>query len=209
MSTTTAPMRPATNGVARSTLLLLLLLALVAAAAVGVNTAVQLVSHRAQRVAEVALASPGRGDLVLGEPVRTSFGALTASDALINNGLSTADLGGMSHGVSALVAAGRAQVEVTVTVANTRKRAFLLAASQFALITRKGAGRAVTVKPSGTTLLAGPLPARASVDSRVSFVVPTDGASMWLQYTDPGLAQPIRVALGRTDKISTPAGHVH
>ena len=115
----------------------------------------------------------------------------------------------MAHGVSALVAQGRAQVEVTVTLANTRRRPFVVAAGQFALLTRKGLALPTTLRPSGTTLLAGPLPGGASVDTRVSFVVPTDGAAMWLLYTDPGLRTPIRIALGRTNRISPTTGHVH
>lgn len=198
------------TGVARSVLLVLPVLALVAAAAMGLHTALSLVTHRSERAAEVALAAPSRPDLAIGQAVRTSFGALTVDGAEVNNGLSGADLGGMSHGVSALVSQGRAQVEATVTLANTGRRPVLVAASQFRLVTAKGsAAPSASLRPSGTTLPAGPLPAGASVDTRVSFVVPTDGASMQLQYVDPGLPAPIRIALGRTDRISAAKGHVH
>ena len=207
--TTTAP-TPDRRAVARSALLVLLLLGLVATAAVGLRTGLRLISHRSEHAAELALAAPTRTDLGLGQPVRTSFGAVTADGAEINNGLSNADLGGMSHGVSGVVSAGRAQVEVIVTLANTGTRPVLIAADQFRLVTRKGTGApGAPLKPSGTTLLAGPLPAGASVDTRVAFVVPTDGASMELQYADPGLHAPVRIALGRTDRIAAPKGHEH
>ena len=210
MSLTTAAPTPDRRAVARSALLVLLLLGLVATAAVGLRTGLRLISHRSEHAAELALAAPTRTDLGLGQPVRTSFGAVTADGAEINNGLSNADLGGMSHGVSGVVSAGRAQVEVIVTLANTGTRPVLIAADQFRLVTRKGTGApGAPLKPSGTTLLAGPLPAGASVDTRVAFVVPTDGASMELQYADPGLRSPVRIALGRTDRIAAPKGHEH
>ena len=206
---TTTSTQPGSDSAVRSVLLVLLVFGLVVGSAVGLRSAALLVEHRSQRAAQVALAPPGRTDLALGEPVRTTFGALTATDATINNGLSPEELGGMAHGVSALVAQGRAQVEVTVTLANTGSRSFVVGAGQFALLTRKGLARPTTLRPSGTTLLAGPLPGRSSVDTRVSFVVPTDGSSMWLLYTDPGLRTPIKIALGRTNRISPATGHVH
>ncbi len=207
--TTTAP-TPDRRAVARSALLVLLLLGLVATAAVGLRTGLGLISHRSEHAAELALAAPTRTDLGLGQPVRTSFGAVTAVGAEINNGLSNADLGGMTHGVSGVVSAGRAQIEVIVTLANTGTKPVLIAADQFRLVTRNGSGApGAPLKPSGTTLLAGPLPAGASVDTRVAFVVPTDGASMQLQYADPGLRAPVRIALGRTDRIAAPKGHEH
>lgn len=210
MSLTTAAPTSDRRAVARSALLVLLLLGLVGTAVVGLRTGLRLISNRSEHAAELALAAPTRTDLGLGQPVRTSFGAVTAVAAEINNGLSNADLGGMSHGVSGVVSTGRAQVEVIVTLANTGTRPVVVAADQFRLVTRKGTDApGVPLKPSGTTLLAGPLPAGASVDTRVAFVVPTDGASMQLQYADPGLRAPVRIALGRTDRIATPKGHEH
>ena len=210
MSLTTAAPTPDRRAVARSALLVLLLLGLVGTAVVGLRTGLRLISNRSEHAAELALAAPTRTDLGLGQPVRTSFGAVTAVAAEINNGLSNADLGGMSHGVSGVVSTGRAQVEVIVTLANTGTRPVVVAADQFRLVTRKGTDApGVPLKPSGTTLLAGPLPAGASVDTRVAFVVPTDGASMQLQFADPGLRAPVRIALGRTDRIATPKGHEH
>lgn len=195
---------------ARTVLVVLLVLGIVTAAAVGLRAAASLVTHRAERAAELGLAAPTRTDLTLGEPVRTSFGALTVDGAEVDNGLSSQDLGGMSHGVSALVSQGRANVEVTVTMANTGIRPIVVSAAQFRLVTRKGtAAPSAPLAPSGTTLLAGPLPSRASIDARVAFVVPTDGASMWVEYTDPGLRRPVRIALGRTDRISAPKQHLH
>lgn len=210
MSLTTAAPTSDRRAVARSALLVLLLLGLIGTAVVGLRTGLRLISNRSEHAAELALAAPTRTDLGLGQPVRTSFGAVTAVAAEINNGLSNADLGGMSHGVSGVVSTGRAQVEVIVTLANTGTRPVVVAADQFRLVTRKGTDApGVPLKPSGTTLLAGPLPAGASVDTRVAFVVPTDGASMQLQYADPGLRAPVRIALGRTDRIATPKGHEH
>lgn len=209
MSASSLHLAPARSARAVRAVLVLVVLTLAAGAAVGTASAWSLVRHRSQRAAEAALAAPG-DDLALGVPVRTSFGALTAHSAQVDDGLTTADLGGMSHGVSALVGQGLARVEVALTLSNTTSRPVLVAARQFRLVTRSGSSGAVhRLVPAGTTLLAGPLPAGAGVDTRVSFVVPTDGASMWLEYDDPAGAAPLRVALGSTDRISPAAGHHH
>lgn len=201
---------PDTRAIARSSALVLVLIILVAAAVAGLRLGLQLVAHRAERAAEVGLAAPTRSDLGPGQPVRTSFGALTVNGTEVNNGLTTADLGGMSHGVSSLVKAGRAQIEVTLTFANSRNHPVLISADQFRLVTRRaGQAASAPLKPTGTTLLPGPLPAGAGLDTRVAFVVPTDGALLELQYTDPAWKTPIRVALGRTDKLTAPAEHQH
>lgn len=210
MTQRTAELGPDRWGAARSVFLVFLLLATLAVGGVGLAKGLQLLAHRSEHAAELALAAPSRGDLRLGEQVRTSFGALVASAAEVNNGLSSQELGGMSHGVSALVSTGRAQIEVAVTLSNTGHGPVLVGADQFRLVTHKGPGPwGPLLKPSGTTLMAGPLPAGASVDTRISFVVPTDGAAMSLVYRDPGRPEPVRIALGRTDRILARPDHVH
>lgn len=173
MTTRTADLAPDPRGALRPFLLALLVAALVVAAGAGLVSGLRLVERRSLRAAEVALASPSRTDLGIGEHVRTSFGALAVDGADINNGLSPAELGGMSHGISALVSTGRAQVEVVVTLSNTGSRPVVVAADQFRLVTRKAAASAgsaaavATLAPSGTTLRAAPLPAGADRKSVV------------------------------------------
>jgi hypothetical protein len=41
-------------------------------------------------------------------------------------------------------------------------------------------------------------------------VTPTNGSALWLRFTDPAHGGQTRIALGRTNKVSTPAGpHKH
>lgn len=185
-------------------------LALLVAVAIGLGTDVQIFTHRSQQAAIAALADPASADLAVGEPIRTSFGAFTVDGAQVDNGLSAEDLGGMSHGVSSLVAQGLARVEVMVTFTNTTAHPVILAAKQFRLVTlRSGGASSSPLLPTGTTLLAGELASGATIDTRVSFVVPTDGATMRLQYHDPGSATPVQIVLGRTNHISRPRTHQH
>ena len=194
----------------RSVLLLLLLGALVATGVTGAVAGVGLVLHRGERAASRALTAPTHPGIAVGDSVRTSYGALTVREAQVDDGLTEEDLGGMTHGVSALVGQGLAQVEVSLTLANTGSRPVEVAAGQFRLVTRLGdAPEGAPVSASTTTLRATALPGRSVVDTRVGFVVPTDGAALWLEYTDPGRSAPFRVALGRTDRIASPPAHEH
>jgi hypothetical protein len=192
-------------------LLLVVLLAVVVAAVAGAVLATNLVQTRSERAAVASLADPTTTGLGLGQSVRTSFGAMTVAEATVDNGLSSEDLGGMNHGVSSLVSSGFAEINVVVTLNNTSHHPVVVQAPQFRLLT--GRGDRVTGKPipaSVTTLAAGLLPGRSVIDARVTFVTATNGSQMWLQYTDPGLKTPVRVALGTTAKIAQVAdAHKH
>lgn len=194
-----------------SALLVVGMVSVVVLMLVGIALALPMLRHTSAGAAPVALADPRSHSLTLGQPIRTSFGSLTASEAQLNNGLSSEDLGGMSHGVSSLVGTGSAQVDVVVTLANTSKHPVPLAAGQFKLLTGPGASPVgKTVKVTGTTLQAGLLAAGASEDARVTFVTPTNGSALWLQYSDPAGGAQTRISLGRTGKVSAPAGpHKH
>ena len=215
MPLATAPARPRATVAGRSrgrssTLLLTVLLVVVAAATVGVVRAVDLVRTRDERSALAGLADPATPGLKIGEPVRTSFGAMTVREATVDNGLSAEELGGMSHGVSSLVAQGHAEVNVLVTLNNTSSRPVLVQASQFRLLTGRGGRTTGSAAASGTTLQAGLLPGRSVVDARVTVVTATDGSQLWLEYADPGRPAPMRISLGTTDNISKSSdGHEH
>jgi hypothetical protein len=214
MASMTATVRAPEASAARRTgraLLVVVLLAVSVAAILGTMLAANLISTRSERAALASLADPSTPGLGISQPIRTSFGAVTVAEATVDNGLSSEDLGGMSHGVSSLVSQGFAEINVVVTVNNTSYRPVVVQAPQFRLLT--GRGGQPTGKPiaaSVTTLTAGQLPARSAVDARVTFVAPTNGAHMWLEYTDPGAANPVRVSLGTTSTIATVNdGHKH
>jgi hypothetical protein len=197
--------------VRRSALALLAVLAVVLVALTGASMAVGVLRHPGAAAA-LPLADPTSPDLGLGQTVRTSFGSLTATEALVNNGLSSEDLGGMSHGVSNLVSTGSSEVNIVVALHNTGNRAIGVDATQFRLLVGStGTPAAKSIKATGTTLQAGRLPAGSTVEARVTFVTPSDGSKFWLQFSDPHGGAPIRIGLGRTNAVKAPAttGHNH
>lgn len=184
------------------------LVAVVGAGVGGARLALPLLEHPGEQATLAALVDPATPGLATGQHIRTSFGSLTVDEAQIFNGLSSEDLGGMSHGVSSLVSSGKAQVTVVVTL-TAEKAAVAVGGGQFALLT--GRGDTPTSAPTrvvGTTFPAGQLGRRASVDGRISFVTTTDGSRLWLQYTDPGDHRVTRVALGQAATIGADK-HAH
>jgi Domain of unknown function (DUF4352) len=196
-----------------SALALVAVFVVVLVALAGASMAAGILRHR-DTAGTAPLADPATPDLSLGQAVRTSFGSVTATEALINNGLSSEDLGGMSHGVSNLVSTGNSEVNVVVRLQNTGKRPVGIDATQFRLLVgAKGSPAGKPLKATVTTLQAGGLAPGATLDARVTFVSPSDGSQLWLQFTDPhGTAAPIRIELGRTSDVkAAPAasGHQH
>jgi hypothetical protein len=189
---------------------LTLLTALLVAGVVGAVLDLRLAHTRSERAALSTLVDPATPGLRPGQPIRTSFGALTVDAATLDNGLSSEDLGGMNHGVSGLVSQGYAEVTVQVTLNNATHHQIIAQASQFRMLRQAGAKPRVSVAASATTLQAGPLPARSSINMRLTFVTPTDGSRLWLQYADPGRRASVLVDLGSTAKITAPVeNHQH
>lgn len=188
----------------------LALVAVVGAGVAGARLALPLLQHPGEQAALASLLDPTTPGLTMGQHVRTSFGSLTVGGADINNGLSQEDLGGMNHGVSSLVSSGQAQVTVAVTL-TAETSAVTVGGGQFRLLAGKGEQPTGTpTGAAGTTFPAGELSRRTSVDGRISFVTPTDGSHLWLQYTDPGSHQVTRVALGQSAVIGADTdAHAH
>ncbi len=186
------------------------LLVVLLAALVGLRLALPMLLHPGEQAALDALLAPGSAGIGVGTPVRTSFGSLTVGEVVINDGLSPADLGGMTHGVSSMVGAGSAQVNVVVTLWNHDASPAALTASQFSLVREGAAGPAGAPLPAvGTTLPRTPVPSGASLDTRLTFVTPSDGSGLSLQFAD-GDRPVLRVPLGSTDRVAAPVdGHAH
>ena len=185
------------------------LVAVVAAGGAGVRLAVPLLQHPGAPE-QVAMADPASPGLSVGQAVRTSSGSLTVTAAALNNGLTSEELGGMSHGVSSLVGSGKAEVAVTLTVVNDGDAPLPLSPSQFTMVTGRGSTPTSTPQSvaGGTVQVDGSVPAHASVDARLAFVTTTDGSRLWLRYTDPGTAHVVQVDLGRAATIApAPGGH--
>jgi Domain of unknown function (DUF4352) len=128
--------------------------------------------------------------------VPTSFGTLTVHQSEVLNGLSSASLGGMSHGVQNLVAGDKAEVAVTVTLTNKDATRVRYAANQFRLISGGTSPTGKPVAPLGTSLSSGVLAKGGTVEGTVNFVTATNGSQLWLRYNDHG--HPVLVRLGST-----------
>jgi hypothetical protein len=172
---------------ARRPLALAALVALVSAfAAAGTLLAILTLStgHDEAGVAEAP---------VMGQPVTTSFGSLTILGIATVGGLTSQELGGVTHGIQNLVLSDKAQVEVSAVLVNTGSSPVRVEPSQFRLLVD---GTPDPVVATGSTMQVVSLRPGASVEAGVTFVVPQAGAAMTVSYQDPGTAALIRVPVG-------------
>lgn len=125
------------------------------------------------RPAGVPVAEGSRAD--------TSFGWMTVPDVEVLDGLSNADVGGMSHGVAGFVDATKAQVLVGLVLANTTDHAVAVDPSAFSLRLASGA----IVQPAGGTLAESTIPAGSRLEARLAFVIPRQPTTVVLELADP------------------------
>ena len=189
---------------ARRTLVLVLLgaAAAVAAAVFGLLVAAPLVLHPGEQAELASLAAPDSAGLGVGTPIRASFGSITVTEAAINNGVSNADLGGMSHGVSGLVGSGKADVTAVISLWNHGSSPVTVSPDQFRLRTSSAAGRTSTVTMVNGTLPHHAIPAGARMEARLTFVTETNGSRLTLEFTDRGRPSTVSVPLGTTGRIA-------
>lgn len=175
-------------------------------AAVGFVLAGLIATHR------LGEAEQGAGALAIGQPVPTSFGSVTVQAVEHLNGLTAQDLGGAdhaSHGIRDLTPADKVQVIVSLILTNRLPRPVDLSADQFRLISDRSDE---PIEPTGGSAAANTMRAGTSMELAVRFVVPRDGAALWLEFDEPGRPVPARVALGTTDRVPDRAGagsHTH
>jgi hypothetical protein len=148
------------------------------------------------------------GTSVIGHPITTSYGTMTVQGAQTIGGLTSGDLGGVTHGIQNLVLSDKAQVEVSVLFANTSGASVLVSPSQFRMVVE---GAAKPVEPTGSTIRPLELAPGASVEASLTFVVPQSGARMTVGYADPGSAAAITVPVGILGQApaATDDGHAH
>jgi hypothetical protein len=148
-------------------------------------------------VAAGMLARGGDGHAAsVGGPAQalTSFGAVAALHVERIGGLTSKDLAGMTHGVNYLVPAKSMQVQASLVLTNRLGRPVAYAPGQFRL--RVGEGdKAIPAQSS--TFPAGSLPAGASVEGRLGFVVPRTTGQLWLEFREAGGTDTVLVDLGR------------
>ncbi|HSP27377.1 MAG TPA: hypothetical protein VLN74_02425 [Ilumatobacteraceae bacterium] len=127
--------------------------------------------------ASVSGAGPGVGDTVA-----TSYGTITVQHVETIDGLTTQELGGMSHGIADLVQTDEAQVLVSVLLANASDDPIFVEPGQFALLVE---GSTDALVPTSSTVKPLELQPGASVEASVIFVAPLSGAAISIGYSDP------------------------
>jgi hypothetical protein len=128
----------------------------------------------------------------IGEPVGTSYGSITVVLAETLDGLTSEELGGMTHGVGNLVPAGSAQVEVSVRLANTGSHPIRVTPDQVRLV----AGASEPVEPTGASVRPMRLGAGATLEAVFTFVVPQSGDALTFAYTDPESRAVLAIPVG-------------
>ena len=138
---------------------------------------------------------PSQPVLAIGKPARTTFGHLRVLDARAVTGLTNQQLGNMSHGISGLVDARNAQMQVSIELTNAKTFANHWTAADFRLETVSGEHMYAAI---GGTQEDGTLEPGSSIDLDLNFVVPRDGAHLVLRVRDGD--QFVRVRVGRVAK---------
>ena len=120
---------------------------------------------------------------LVGDSVATSYGTITVQHIETIDGLTTQDLGGMSHGIADLVETDEAQILVSVSAVNNSDDAIFVEPGQFALFVD---GSSDALVPTSSTIKPLTLQPGASVEASVIFVAPLSGAAISVGYSDPG-----------------------
>ena len=129
---------------------------------------------------------------------------MTGVEAL--GGLSAGDVGGMTHGLAGFVPADQAEVMVAIRIANDGERRVRITPADFSLVVD-----GTSAAPLGGTLSPAMLESGASLEARLSFVVPRTSAAASLRYADPrGPAQVLDLGAIATGPAPSPdPAHAH
>jgi hypothetical protein len=130
------------------------------------------------RTASVSDAGP-----IVGDSLPTSYGTITVQHVETIDGLTTQDLGGMSHGIADLVETDETQILASVLVVNDSDDPVVVEPGQFALFVE---GSTDPLLPTSSTIKPLTLQPGASVEASVIFVAPLSGAAISVGYSDPG-----------------------
>ena len=142
--------------------------------------------------AAVEAAQPGPYGIA--SDVRTSFGSIVVGTAQTLKGVTSRNLGGMSHGINGYVPPDKAQVQVTVEITNRLRVPVAYSPDQFTL---RSGGSVIPVTTSSikpATLLPD-----AAVEATLIYVVSRKGQKLRLAFQDAKRVTPFLVDLGRVD----------
>lgn len=152
-----------------------------------------------------APAAASSGKCSLGCDVRTSFGSMVVGTAQTLAGVTSRNLGGMSHGIAGYVPPDKAQVQVTVELTNRLRTPIAYSPEQFSLVSKGTRVPVTTASIRPATLLPD-----SGMEATLIFVVPRKGQKLQLAFTERGRTAPYLVDLGRVD--TAPKGkddHTH
>src|SRR4051812_4241911 len=169
-------------------------IAMVAAATItGIVLAVSLLTGTP---ASHGAAHAATGTFGVAEDVPTSFGFVAVEHAETIKGLSAKQLGGAIHGIGSFVARDRALVKASATLRNGVRGTLDYSIGQFRLRATGKDGQVRRYPVSHATVGDGTLQPDAALDLGLAFVVPRSGASLALEFTDPGRSKPVVIDLG-------------
>jgi hypothetical protein len=165
--------------VARALLLTIVAVAVAAAAYGATLIPGTMGAQRTQPATQAALKH--KPVFALRESAPMSFGALQVVDARVAPGLTDQQLGGMSHGISGLIGANTAQLQVSMEMTNTTYAPAPWTAADFRAVAAR-TGREFA--PVGGTKESGKLAPGASLDLVLNYVVPRNGDHFTLNVRD-------------------------
>lgn len=148
-----------------------------------------------------------RSTSAVGEPIATSYGSITVEHVATLGGLTSQELGGMTHGIQNLVLSDKAQVEVSVLIVNRGDERIHVEPSQFSLTIDGSTDPDALI---GSTIRPLALEAGTGVEATLTFVVPHAAARLSVGYSDPGGAL-ITIPVGELDQgpATQEDGHTH
>lgn len=149
-------------------------------------------------------AGSGPAGGVMGQPVETSFGAFTVTNATATF---VPDTQGPPTRAQHNGTNGTYQLQVSIRLVNERaEQGLAFGLAQLRLVTAARAGKAQD--PGGSSIEATRLPRGGTIDGRVWFDLPkgskATGVGWWLEFKDPG-GDAVRVALDPPKVAPTPA----
>jgi hypothetical protein len=143
----------------------------------------------------------------LGDAAPLSFGAMSVVDARVTSGLTNQQIGGMTHGVSGLIDAREAQLQVSMALTNSTYAAAQWSAANFRLEAARS-GRQFA--PVGGTKESGLLAPGASLDLVLNFVVPRNGDHFTLRVRDgESVVRVHLIQVGKAPKGTKGFDHAH
>jgi hypothetical protein len=144
-----------------------------------------------------------KGGYAVGDSVFTSFGAIAIESVEKSNGPTARQLSGVTHGIQGLIPPNKTQLQAFATMTNLGTRPVRYSPDQFSIVV--GRKDAHPQRLSGASVRAGVLQPNASIDLRLSFIVPRKGQRLWARFADPAARKaPVLIDLGRVTK--TPGG---